>query len=114
MNKSFRNEGALKSSAIARKNDITESMFAKSYLCRLRKGPFEGPANAKPPALPEVMTSDPNGMETEWEHSGRKPASEEKTALQFKDWSHPPESNWRPTDYESVALPTELGWLTWA
>ncbi len=31
-------------------------MFAKSYLCRLRKGPFEGPANAKPPALPEVMT----------------------------------------------------------
>ena len=56
MNKSFRNEGALKSSAIARGNDITESMFAKSYLCRLRKGPFEGPANAKPPALPEVMT----------------------------------------------------------
>ncbi len=26
--------------------------------------------------------------------------------------SHPPESNRRPTDYESVALPTELGWLT--
>src|SRR5712691_13441423 len=25
--------------------------------------------------------------------------------------SHPPESNRRPTDYESVALPTELGWL---
>src|SRR5205809_2805646 len=24
--------------------------------------------------------------------------------------SHPPESNRRPTDYESVALPTELGW----
>ena len=30
-----------------------------------------------------------------------------------KFWSHPPESNRRPTDYESVALPTELGWLTW-
>ena len=29
----------------------------------------------------------------------------------MKDWSHPPESNRRPTDYESVALPTELGWL---
>ena len=28
-----------------------------------------------------------------------------------KLWSHPPESNRRPTDYESVALPTELGWL---
>ena len=28
----------------------------------------------------------------------------------LKDWSHPPESNRRPTDYESVALPTELGW----
>ena len=27
-----------------------------------------------------------------------------------KIWSHPPESNRRPTDYESVALPTELGW----
>ena len=27
-----------------------------------------------------------------------------------KKWSHPPESNRRPTDYESVALPTELGW----
>jgi hypothetical protein len=26
--------------------------------------------------------------------------------------SHPPESNRRPTDYESVALPTELGWRT--
>ena len=25
-------------------------------------------------------------------------------------WSHPSESNRRPTDYESVALPTELGW----
>lgn len=25
-------------------------------------------------------------------------------------WSHPWESNPRPTDYESVALPTELGW----
>ena len=24
--------------------------------------------------------------------------------------SHPPESNRRPTDYESVALPSELGW----
>ncbi len=29
----------------------------------------------------------------------------------WKDWSHPPDSNRRPTDYESVALPTELGWL---
>ena len=25
-------------------------------------------------------------------------------------WSHPPDSNRRPTDYESVALPSELGW----
>ena len=31
----------------------------------------------------------------------------------LKNWSHPPESNRRPTDYESVALPTELGWLRW-
>jgi hypothetical protein len=28
-----------------------------SYLFRLRVGPFEGPANGKPPALPEYMTS---------------------------------------------------------
>src|SRR5580658_4407320 len=27
------------------------------------------------------------------------------------DWSHPPGSNRRPADYESAALPTELGWL---
>ena len=27
-------------------------------------------------------------------------------------WSHPPGSNWRPADYESAALPTELGWLS--
>src|ERR1035437_3651407 len=27
-----------------------------------------------------------------------------------KLWSHPPGSNRRPTDYESVALPAELGW----
>ena len=25
-------------------------------------------------------------------------------------WSHPPGSNRRPTVYETVALPTELGW----
>jgi len=55
-NSLFCNEGALKSSAIARGNDITESMFAKAYLSRLRNGLFEGPANAKPPALPVVMT----------------------------------------------------------
>jgi hypothetical protein len=27
-------------------------------------------------------------------------------------WSHPPGSNRRPADYESAALPTELGWPT--
>ncbi len=26
-------------------------------------------------------------------------------------WSHPSDSNRRPFDYESNALPTELGWL---
>src|ERR1035438_695215 len=36
---------------------------------------------------------------------------------QFNDgewvrWSHPPGLNRRPADYESAALPTELGWLT--
>jgi hypothetical protein len=29
-----------------------------------------------------------------------------------KLWSHPPGLNRRPTDYESVALPAELGWLS--
>ena len=28
----------------------------------------------------------------------------------MKIWSHPPGLNRRPTDYESVALPAELGW----
>ena len=28
----------------------------------------------------------------------------------MKNWSHPPGSNRRPADYESAALPTELGW----
>ena len=28
----------------------------------------------------------------------------------MKTWSHPPGSNRRPADYESAALPTELGW----
>ena len=27
------------------------------------------------------------------------------------EWSHPPGSNRRPADYESAALPAELGWL---
>src|SRR6266849_2134206 len=27
-----------------------------------------------------------------------------------ESWSHPPGLNRRPTDYESVALPAELGW----
>lgn len=26
-------------------------------------------------------------------------------------WCQLPDSNWRPTDYESVALPPELNWL---
>ena len=30
----------------------------------------------------------------------------------LKTWSHPPGSNRRPADYESAALPTELGWPT--
>jgi hypothetical protein len=30
----------------------------------------------------------------------------------FNKWSHPPGSNRRPADYESAALPTELGWLS--
>ena len=37
-------------------------------------------------------------------------AREIRVAELLKHWSHPPESNRRPTDYESVALPTELGW----
>ena len=28
----------------------------------------------------------------------------------MKRWSHPPGLNRRPADYESAALPTELGW----
>ena len=40
------------------------------------------------------------------------PRAYRRAAGYGKYWSHPPESNRRPTDYESVALPTELGWLT--
>ncbi len=29
----------------------------------------------------------------------------------FRIWSHPPGLNRRPADYESAALPAELGWL---
>src|SRR5271156_3624808 len=32
-------------------------------------------------------------------------------SLRFS-WSHPSDSNRRPADYESAALPTELGWLS--
>ena len=36
---------------------------------------------------------------------------EKKNARKLlKIWSHPPGSNRRPADYESAALPTELGW----
>src|SRR5262249_7330044 len=31
----------------------------------------------------------------------------------LKIWSHPPGLNRRPADYESAALPAELGWPTW-
>src|ERR1035438_8841566 len=42
----------------------------------------------------------------------RGPASSELEVLCFKRiWSHPPGLNRRPADYESAALPTELGWL---
>ncbi len=30
--------------------------------------------------------------------------------LHFKVWSHLPDSNRRPADYKSAALPTELKW----
>ena len=39
------------------------------------------------------------------EHKTKKPLISQGLSA-----SHPSESNRRPTDYESVALPTELGW----
>src|SRR5215471_7291359 len=38
------------------------------------------------------------------------------TELKRDGWSHPPGLNRRPADYESAALPTELGWpvLIWS
>lgn len=60
----------------------------------LRLALEEGPAGTKP--APK---------------SGTGETVETKTAgNSLRTWSHPPESNRRPTDYESVALPTELGW----
>src|SRR6516162_4741417 len=37
----------------------------------------------------------------------------ERSSFVFRwlGWSHPPGLNRRPADYESAALPTELGWL---
>src|SRR6188768_3301009 len=40
-----------------------------------------------------------------------RPSAHRKYELQYSDiLSHLPESNWRPTDYKSVALPAELRW----
>src|SRR5262249_10368169 len=41
--------------------------------------------------------------------------SSQPTNRQFNElgWSHPPGSNRRPADYESAALPAELGWPVW-
>src|ERR1035441_6619662 len=47
----------------------------------------------------------PNGDGRDTERSG-------SALFVRKLWSHPPGLNRRPTDYESVALPAELGWLT--
>ncbi len=47
-------------------------------------------------AVPSDLQSDPFG------HSGIPP----NCFLSY--WCRLPESNWRPTDYKSVALPTEL------
>ena len=50
-------------------------------------------------AEPSDLQSDP------FDHSGTPP-------LLFEiKWCRLPESNWRPTDYKSVALPTELSRL---
>src|SRR6185369_10067571 len=40
-------------------------------------------------------------------HPRKRPQS---TTCKRVIWSHPPGSNRRPADYESAALPTELGW----
>src|ERR1017187_2976349 len=45
----------------------------------------------------------PNGDGRDTERSG-------SALFVRKLWSHPPGLNRRPTDYESVALPAELGW----
>jgi hypothetical protein len=42
----------------------------------------------------------------------RRPVAKDRKEGE-KNWSHPPDLNRRPADYESAALPTELGWLTW-
>src|SRR5579884_857166 len=38
----------------------------------------------------------------------------ERPLFSVRFWSHPPGSNRRPADYESAALPTELGWLNFS
>ena len=48
---------------------------------------------------------------TKWHRvSERSAARQEKGPDLLRFWSHPSDSNRRPADYESAALPTELGW----
>jgi hypothetical protein len=41
---------------------------------------------------------------------GVEPCWLEPIGKLLNTWSHPPELNRRPADYESAALPAELGW----
>ena len=69
--------------------------------------PFPMSSNPCESAMPVGTYSDT------LQHSGfRAGLFKTGCVLVEKNWSHPPDSNRRPTDYESVALPTELGWLT--
>ena len=60
--------------------------------------------SARPVAAPAPPSIGPG-----WKQDGR-PSFRRIARNLLNFWSHPPGSNWRPADYESAALPTELGW----
>ena len=65
--------------------------------------PFgEEPKRPRAPTVPGGNRRADKNSKARWERAAKR---------LIMLWSHPPGLNRRPADYESAALPTELGWL---
>ena len=112
------NRGHAKTAARAKRNApcnrvrtfVLDAIHKYSRVRRLAltRSPWNGDSHGRP--MPRLSLTCLRGKLDLVLTKTRKSASRGLAMIDLKR-SHPPGSNRRPADYESAALPTELGWL---